>query len=158
MPPTEPGARWILAAVGLYGLQAALDVHWGPLGRLQHDALYRKLSGAVLAAMVLGQLWGVWQRRTADAERSRALRVRHRRLGAASLGALFLHSTHPGYGYLLVFGLLIPAQVGLGALWPAGHGEPARRLRPRWRALHATLGLTLLTGLGLHLWMVFAWS
>lgn len=158
MPRTEPGARWVLLAVVLYLAQAALEVRWGPLSRLQHDELFRRLTGSGLAAVVLAQVWLAWQRRTASAERARALLRRHRRVGVASLAVLFLHTTHPGYGYLLVFGLLIPLQVALGALWPSGHQDRERTLRPRWRVLHATLGLTLLAGLILHLWMVFAWS
>ncbi len=157
MPRTEPAAKWILLAVGLYVAQAAAGLRWGPLGRLQHDDVFRWVSGSLLAAVVLGQLWLAWQRRSADAARARALLARHRQLGVASLGVLFLHATSPGYGYLLVLGLLIPIQVTLGALWPSGPGDQERRLRVPWRLLHATLGLLLLTGLLLHVWMVVAW-
>ncbi|GEM_PF-2882177 len=157
MPRIEPGSRWILLAVAVYLAQAGADVRWGPLSRLQHQDWYRLVSGGVLAAAVLGQLGLAWQRRTATAERSRALLVRHRQLGVATLGLLFLHATRPGFGYLLVLGLLIPLQVSLGALWPAGHRARERTLRPRWRVVHATLGMTLVAGLLLHLWMVFAW-
>ncbi len=158
MPPIEPGSRWILLAVGLYLGQAVLGIEWGPLNRWQDQEIWRRLSGAGLAAVVLAQLGLAWMRRSARAKRSRALLRQHRRLGVASLGVLFLHTSHPGYGYLMIFGLLIPLQVTLGALWPSGSGETSRSLRPRWRLLHATLGLCLLTGLGLHVWMVFAWS
>jgi hypothetical protein len=158
MPRIEPGAAWVLVAVVLYGVQAALGLSWGPLGRLQDVELYRWLSGAVLAGMVLFQVFMAIQRRLSDAERARVLLRRHRLMGAACLGMLFLHTTHPGYGYLLVLGLLIPIQVALGALWPAGHGKREQGLRPRWRMLHGILGLTLVTGLVLHVWMVFAWA
>ena len=158
MPRTEKGSHWLLLAVAFYLLQAALEVSWGPLERLQHQELFRRLSGAALAGVVLGQLWLAWKRRTASAAKARSLLRLHRRLGIASLLVLFVHTTHPGYGYLLVLGLLIPLQVVLGALWPAGHASREQALRPRWRLLHATLGMTLLTGTILHVWMVFAWS
>ena len=158
MPRTEKGTRWILLAVIFYLVQAALEVRWGPLERLQHQELFRRLSGTALAGVVLGQLWLAWKRRSASAARARLLLQQHRRLGLASLLVLFVHTTHPGYGYLLVLGLLIPLQVALGALWPAGHEPQERALRPRWKLLHATLGMTLLTGTLLHVWMVFAWS
>ncbi len=158
MPRTERSAPGILLLVGLYLVQAVLDVSWGPLDRWQQRELWRRLTGAVLAGLVVGQVWLAWQRCTALAERSRALLRRHRALGVVALGALFVHTTGPGHGYLLVLGLLIPLQVALGALRPAETSARDLEHRAWWRRLHGGVGAMLLAGLGLHVWIVFAWS
>lgn len=150
---SERSQAWlILVLVGAYLVQGFADLPFGVLDDWQVDESYRRWSGLGVVICVALQVVLALLRKRSDAERSRQLRRLHRVLGVVALGALFLHSTSPGYGLLLGLGLLLPAQVVVGAFSPPA-GD-----RRNWRRVHTLLACLLVGATGLHVWMVFAWS
>ncbi len=157
-PATERGSILILVAALAYLVQASAGTDWGPLAFWQRDEAYRRWTGLALTLLLGAQWWVALARRAASAERARVLLRTHRRIGALALPGLFVHSTRLGYSYLLVLGLLLVAQVSVGALRPTGADSRALRLREVWVRIHVALAVLLAVGAGFHVWMVFAYS
>ena len=146
-----------LWAVAAYLIQALAGIDWGPLSAWQGDEPYRRWSGLALVLMIGAQWWIALARRAASAERARALRRWHRRVGGFALVGLFAHSTRLGFGYLMVLGLLLASQVTVGALRPAGSDPALQRLRGVWIRVHVVQAILLVVGAVFHVWMVFAY-
>jgi hypothetical protein len=154
----EPLAWPALVGAAVYLALAAAGVEWGPLDRWQDEESYQRWSGVALALLIAAQVVMAWRRKSAKAIAARQLLRAHRVLGLLALPVLWLHATAPGHGLLLGLGLLLPCQVMLGGLRPAGSDAAALQLRRWWRAAHGVLAALLVAGTLLHLYLVYAYS
>lgn len=122
---------------------------------LSREELVRRWSGAGLAVLVVGQAClGIAQGRVSTS-RVIVLRRWHERVGLLLLLSLWAHAPEAGYGYLGILGVLIPVQILLGWSHPWARRAGKQVL---WSILHRLVAAVLISGIGVHLWMVFAYK
>ena len=139
-----------------YVVQAAIGVPWPILEDLQAEEQFRIWSGAVAAGFVALQ-WTHPMLRTAGSTRLRIFFNKvHRWLGSAVILAFFVHSTHPGVGYLSLVSVcvLLGLSMGMGQIL----AEPGSVMSRLLLIGHVTLSVLLVGVLLFHVWVVFAYS
>jgi len=144
-----------IVLLSLYTLQAAIGVDWGPLTTLQTQQAFRKWSGAALTLLIAAQWVHPMLRLTRPTRRS-ALSTWHRWLGSGVVVAFFVHTTHPGPGYLALLHYTLWTSLAAGmaqTVSPAGQRASLVLL-----TVHILASVLLLALLSFHIWVVFAYS
>ena len=101
----------------LYIIQSVLPVKWEALDVLQHEQMYSRWSGLVLALFILFQ-WLLTLTRVVNKWKKHSIKFTswHKWIGAISPLIFFFHSMEFGYAYLFVLSFVFMVNMVLGTI------------------------------------------
>lgn len=159
----ERKTNYIYLAISLfvlYVLQEIAQVKFAPLENLQANETYRRWSGLVVFLFVTWQ-WALsvvrikWAHKPARVEKFYTI---HAWIGSFAPLLFYLHSTKPGFAYLLVLTLSFYANFCLGLINLDVLKKRAYWYFQSWMIAHVSLSI-IITGLSIyHVWIVFYYN
>lgn len=154
-PVTIFGAALVLLWISQWWLD------WAPraLSQIQRDAIYRVVTGVLLAAFIAAQWLLAWLRSTGRLARASAHLSTHRWIGASLPAVVLVHTGKIGFGYLALLTLAVFSLCIMGITHPQHLGlRPDRRLTRTWtRAwlpVHIVLSVLVASLIVLHIGVV----
>jgi len=127
------------------------------LNGLYQDAVYRVVTGLVLAALVGWQWYYALARRRQNAD-ARTRFVQHLWLGSLSPLLLFVHALSTGYGYQTVLAWTLLFNCALGLLSPMAPTREDRVWVRLWLPLHIVTSILVIALITIHVTVVLRFS
>lgn len=150
---------WIgLILPAAFFVQTGFGWYWGWLAEQQTHELYKQVTGLLLVLFIGHQCWLSLQRTRGEPGAARHVLARHKRWGTIAPLLFYVHSVRLGHAYLFFLSLSFFTVFALGLLHQQLLNLQKKWLNQAWLIGHVALSTVLLTLIGYHVYVSFAYE